>query len=226
VPILKEALNTIRKEKTVGEFLHPYYGKFSTAEIGPSVLSLFGIQEGRALFPFPEFNRPPNPNQRVIFLLVDGLGFDYFSKYSEEMPFFRLLTEKGSVYPITTVFPSTTPAAMTTIHTGLTPQEHGLPEWTVYFEELDRIIETLPFKAQDMADMDELVQHGGVWNMLYEGPTVYSKLKDKGVRSFGFTKSAYETSTYTKTSQWGSTIIPSSTGDEFVDRVVCKFGKK
>ena len=220
MPVKKELLDVLRKDKQQGEFLYPYYEKFSTAEIGPTVLDLFNASEGRAIFPFAELQRAKNPNQKIIFLLIDGLGFNHFCDYSQEMGLFKILAERGTVYPITTVFPSTTPAAMTTIHTGLTPQEHGLPEMTVYFEELDRIIETLPFKAQDMADMDELVKHGGVWSMLYEGPTIYSKLRDKGIPSFNFLKAAYETSTYTKTSTYGSTVISSSTGPEFIDRVV------
>ena len=220
MPIKKDLLEVIKKDKLRGEFLYPYYGKFSAAEIGPTVLDLFDVPEGRPIFPFQELQRPKKPNQKIIFLLLDGLGYNHFCNHSSEFPFFRSLVERGVVYPITTVFPSTTPAAMTTIHTGLTPQEHGLPEMTVYFEELDRIILTLPFKGQDMADMDELVKHGGVWQMLYEGPTIYSKLRDKGIPSFNFLKGAYETSTYTKTSTYGSKIISSSTGRDFVDKVV------
>jgi len=54
--------------------------------------------------------------------VLDGLGWEQFDDYREHMP--TLATFEGG--PITTVVPSTTATALTSITTGLTPGEHGL----------------------------------------------------------------------------------------------------
>jgi predicted AlkP superfamily pyrophosphatase or phosphodiesterase len=60
--------------------------------------------------------------ERVVLMLVDGLGWNQFQKYSEHMP--TLSGFAGS--HITTVAPSTTATALTSLTTGLAPGEHGL----------------------------------------------------------------------------------------------------
>src|SRR5207237_9971701 len=99
-------------------------------------------------------------------------------------------------FPITSVFPSTTPAALTTLHTSFTPQEHGLPEWTVYLEEVDTIIESLPFKAIGKGERDSMLTNGGSSEMLYDGPTMYTQLAEAGIPSFVFIYHEYAGSAY------------------------------
>lgn len=139
-----EALNRLRTRRLAQGFIPPAYEDSSIAEVGPTILKLFGVPTNRITLS-QEITSTFKPNN-IIFFLVDGLGYEMFTQYSEDLPFFRKLTENGEVYPLTSVFPSTTSAALTAFHTGLTPQEHGLPEWNVYFEEFDSIIETLPFR--------------------------------------------------------------------------------
>ncbi len=212
-----ELLDHIKRERLKGKLLAPYYGKYSIAEIVPTILQIFGVNEGRATFPF-EIVKGRKYN-RVILLVIDGLSFHHFAKYQQRFKFFDLLSKKGDVFPITSVFPSTTPAALTTIHTGLTPQEHGLPEWNVYFEEFDQIIETLPFKTPEMSNIDELVNFGGSHEMLYEGPTIYSKLKEYGIVSYTFTNALYSESVYSTTVHFGSETIPCLSGEDFIEKV-------
>ena len=59
---------------------------------------------------------------QVVILVLDGLGWDQFTEHRAEMPV--LSTFEGG--PATTVAPSTTATALTSITTGLTPGEHGL----------------------------------------------------------------------------------------------------
>lgn len=59
---------------------------------------------------------------QVVLLLIDGLGWNQLQKYAEHMPV--LSSFVGS--SITTIAPSTTATALTSLTTGLTPGEHGL----------------------------------------------------------------------------------------------------
>jgi len=60
--------------------------------------------------------------ENILLLLVDGLGFDQLQSHREHAP--HLETFSGS--SITTVAPSTTATALTSLTTGATPLEHGI----------------------------------------------------------------------------------------------------
>jgi hypothetical protein len=65
---------------------------------------------------------PVREARQVVILVLDGLGWEQFVEFGEHMP--TLATFEGG--SITTVVPSTTATALTSITTGLTPGEHGL----------------------------------------------------------------------------------------------------
>ena len=65
---------------------------------------------------------PVREARQVVVLVLDGLGWEQFVEHRHHMP--TLATFDGG--PITTVAPSTTATALTSITTGLTPGEHGL----------------------------------------------------------------------------------------------------
>lgn len=65
---------------------------------------------------------PVRDARQVVILVVDGLGWEQFDQRRAIMP--ALASFDGG--PITTVAPSTTATALTSITTGLTPGEHGL----------------------------------------------------------------------------------------------------
>jgi hypothetical protein len=58
----------------------------------------------------------------VVFLVLDGLGWDAVQQYGAVLP--TLAGMEGG--PITTVVPSTTATALTSISTGLAPAQHGV----------------------------------------------------------------------------------------------------
>lgn len=60
--------------------------------------------------------------RQVVLLVLDGLGWHQLRRYATHAPVLSSL----SGGPITTVAPSTTVTALTSITTGLTPGEHGL----------------------------------------------------------------------------------------------------
>ncbi|MEO5724664.1 MAG: alkaline phosphatase family protein, partial [Ilumatobacteraceae bacterium] len=65
---------------------------------------------------------PVHHAAQVVFMVVDGLGWEQLQAHRDLAP-----TLAGMIGgPITTVAPSTTATALTSITTGLTPGEHGL----------------------------------------------------------------------------------------------------
>ena len=83
---------------------------------------------------------------RIVYLVLDGVGCNQLSRFMAAgggghffsgHPFERL----------TTVFPSTTAAAVTTLSTGSTPVEHGVLSWHLHLPDLGLVGAVLPGKT-------------------------------------------------------------------------------
>jgi predicted AlkP superfamily pyrophosphatase or phosphodiesterase len=195
---------------TDGEVLYPWYETYCLSKVPTLVLGLLGIpQPDHALLKVVQdavgSRRYPS---KVVVLLIDGFGWHQWLQYSERYDFFNRVTACGVVAPITTVFPSTTAAALTTIHSGLTPQEHGLPEWWVYFDELDTIAASLPFTSLGARGRDKLLEAGVKPSILFRGRTIYQMLANAQVPSFTLIRDAYAHSAYSSVVHKGSVTVP------------------
>jgi predicted AlkP superfamily pyrophosphatase or phosphodiesterase len=193
--------------------LKPDYGGYCLSNVPSTVLSLLGVDSDRTTLPRDAFGGTEIAGvENVVLMLFDGLGFRELSK-QEGRGFFGSLMAKGSVRPITTVFPSTTAAALTTVSTGLTPQEHGLPEWFVYMDELDDVVVTLPFTRVGDSGRDTLV--GQIHpSFLFDGTTIFERLKKEKVRSLSLTGRALAHTAYSKVSHEGSEVLPYATASD------------
>jgi hypothetical protein len=110
------------------ESLVPDYRGYCLTNVPNTIFSVFGLDDGGRGLPGDALGATETSGtENVVLLLLDGLGYREWRKHEKD-GFIGALSRKGHVRPISTVFPSTTAAALTTISTGLTPQEHGLPE--------------------------------------------------------------------------------------------------
>ena len=185
----------------------PDYGGYCLSNVPSTVLSLLGVNSGRTTLPKDALGGTETDGvENVVLMLFDGLGYRELMRQSGG-GFFGSLARKGSIRPITTVFPSTTAAALTTVSTGLTPQEHGLPEWFVYMDELDEVVVTLPFTKVGDSGRDTLV--GQIEpRFLFDGPTIFERLKKERVRTLSLTSRSLVRTAYSKVSHEGSEALP------------------
>jgi predicted AlkP superfamily pyrophosphatase or phosphodiesterase len=193
--------------------LRPDYSGYCLSNVPSTILSLFGINQTRPTLPRDTLGEIDSSSvENVILLLCDGLGFKEWKRQSGE-GFFGSMSKKGRVRQITTVFPSTTAAALTTVSTGLTPQEHGLPEWFVYMEELGEVIATLSFSRVHDSGRDTLK---GVFNprALFDGRTIFHRLGDEGIKSTSITSRALARTAYTTISRAGSDVHAYNTASD------------
>jgi len=74
---------------------------------------------------------------QVILILMDGLAFHRLQRWMEDgsSPVWKLLHEHGVLAPITSVTPSTTTSALTTLWTGRSPKEHGIVGYELWLKE-------------------------------------------------------------------------------------------
>jgi len=184
----------------------PDYSGYCLSNVPSTILSIFGVNGGRPTLPRDALGDVETSGvDNVILLLCDGFGYNEWKRQSGK-GFVGAISRKGSVRPMTTVFPSTTAAALTTVSTGLTPQEHGLPEWFVYMEELGEIIVTLPFTRLGDSGRDTLV---GFFDprALFEGRTIFQRLRGAGVRCTSVTNRTLAQTAYTTVSRAGSDVV-------------------
>ena len=206
--ILRKLEDVIKKQKKRGEFILPFYEKYCFSNIPSTILKLFGIPTKRPTLPEELYKDKAENFDKVVLILIDALGYKQWLRCYKDYEFFDAFTKEGIVSPLTSVFPSTTAAALTTISTGLTPQEHALFEWVLYFKEVDMVIYTLPFTPLDGKSRDKLLEMGANPKILYGGSTIYQTLKGVGIKSFTFLNRLYSHSAYSKLTHKGSNTIP------------------
>jgi hypothetical protein len=64
----------------------------------------------------------------IVMLVLDGLGWDALGRHLDALPTLRAM--QGG--PITSVVPSTTPTALTSISTGAPPAQHGVLAYRIF----------------------------------------------------------------------------------------------
>ena len=79
--------------------------------------------------------------RNVIFLVLDGMGEHILGNISPNGYF-----TENKIDCVTSVYPSTTTAALTTYYSGKPPYETGWIAWSQYFKEYGRAIDMLPQK--------------------------------------------------------------------------------
>ncbi len=126
--------------------LLPYYDGLSLVNIPGTVAELLGA---------PAFGRGPldpsilaglgGPYQKVIFLLVDALGYTLLENLMASDPglVWAQLRKAGVYSPITSVCPSTTASALTTLWTGVPPAAHGIIGYEMWVKEFGIIVNNI-----------------------------------------------------------------------------------
>ena len=213
--IFEEAGASIKRRSGDSDFLYPCYEENCISNIPGTVLDLFGVKNKKPRLPIDITSETDEVDKIVLFVL-DGFGYNQFLRYYKNHKFLSTLAEKSNVYPLTSIFPSQTTNALTTLNTGLTPQEHGLFEYYIYLKEVDSIVNTLRFEPIGSKKRNELVEKGYNPNILFKGNTIQNTLKQAGVKSFTHIYASYAYSHYSTLLFADSTIIPSLNSSDLI----------
>ena len=125
----------------------PAFGGGSLADVLHAVLAGLGVPGEPAALDLPV-------SSRVCVVLVDGLGWNALRARPDQAPFLTSLLGNTGSRSITSVFPTTTPIALTSFGTGLAPGEHGIVGLLLRLAENGQVVDTLALPAQvDMRAM-------------------------------------------------------------------------
>jgi predicted AlkP superfamily pyrophosphatase or phosphodiesterase len=143
--MLLEQIQTVMKSEN-NDFFYPQYRDNCISNIPDLLKDIFELKNEAPKPPLEVLtdNTCLERNEKIVLLVMDGFGFSQFLNHRKEDRFLTKLDSKGGVQSLTSVFPSQTTNALTTLNTGLTPQEHGLFEYFIYLKNIG-VINTLQF---------------------------------------------------------------------------------
>ncbi|MBT3169397.1 MAG: hypothetical protein HN952_03330 [Candidatus Cloacimonetes bacterium] len=159
--------------------------KNSIVNLSSSILQHFGVKtEHSPLLISTEFKK------NIVLIILDGFGYNLLSRYAEtECKTLSKFFEKK----ITSVFPPTTSAAITSILTAKTPFEHGAIGWTLYFKEFAKNIDFLP----NWDSITAQTQNAEKYN-IYDfvgAESIFSRIAKQNVNQFHITEKYLKNST-------------------------------
>lgn len=132
--------------------LAPDHDGGGLANVAATVLDVLGLHDASDPPPLADLDPALRDGAAAIVLIVaDGLGWEQLQslRARQEMPFVSSLMvraergERAQLVRATTIFPSTTTAAITTVNTARTPQEHGNIAYFTWLEEFRAVTQML-----------------------------------------------------------------------------------
>ena len=166
------------------EAVIPDYGGYSIVAVPGLIRTVFGDAVDRAAAVHAAVqDAVPAGIERVVLLVLDGVGYYHLSRFLAAHPDLNLhrVVGAGTMIPVTSVFPATTAAALTSYSTGLSPQEHGMVGYRLYLRETAAITNMLHLSVLGN-DAGESALHAGLDAKTFLGvPTLYSQLRRAGV---------------------------------------------
>lgn len=212
--------NSIRKVKksSYKDFRIPLYDSYCFSNIPNTIKNLLGIQNKNGL-PIDTLGGKRVKSNKVILLLIDAFGWSFYEKYKNDSSFMKKIEKKGVVSKITSQFPSTTTAHITTAFTGLPVYKHGLYEWFYYENEVDDIITAFLFKEARSNEYESLKKKNIDPKSFLPSDNIFKELKGNGVKSRVYQPSYINNSIYTKTMCDGADIIGYEKYDDLFNEV-------
>ncbi len=204
------SLNAVNGAKFSQRFVKPLYDSYCFTAL-PQMIEFMLTGEGQIALPRDTFGNLPTRYNKVILFFVDAFGWRFFKQYAEQYEFLKTILKHGAVSKMTSQFPSTTAAHVTSIHTGLNVGESGIYEWNYYEPLVDDVITPLLFSYAGDKDRDTLKRSGIPTEAFFPRQSVYQRLQTKGIASYIFQSEAYTPSTISNMVFKGASVIPFKT---------------
>jgi hypothetical protein len=171
------------------EIIYPKYEDQSIVNIPSTVcksMDLPGFGSGPLI---PEIIAPLGSGiRRVILILVDGLALHRFQNWMNITPVWKTLVRDGVLAPLTSVVPSTTSSALTSLWTGASPATHGVIGYEMWLKEYSLIANMITHAPITFKNTIDSLEAAGFSPDQFLGlPTFGSHLWNHGVKSYSFT---------------------------------------
>ncbi len=174
-----------------GEFIHPKYGDQSILNIPSSICQWLDTPDFGAGPLRPEIHLSPGEGiKKVILILMDALALHRFQGWLEngDLPFWCDLLQDGQLAPLTSITPSTTCAAITTLWTGQSPAVHGIVGYEMFLKEYGIVANMILHSpmAYQSGNVGSLENAGFKPEEFMNLPTLGTHLAKHGIHPYGF----------------------------------------
>lgn len=194
--LFQELMTDVTAHKLSGldvgdEFIYPKYSDQSILNIPSSICRWLDVPDFGAGPLRPEILLPPGDGvRRVILVLMDALALHRFQYWLEngDIPVWKSLLQEGQLAPLTSITPSTTCAAITTLWTGQSPFTHGIVGYELLLKEYSLVANMIlhsPMTYQT-GKAGSLENAGFKPEEFLNLPTLGAHLRQHGVSPYAF----------------------------------------
>lgn len=171
----------------------PDYGGGGLVNVASTVLELCGARS--AADPPPLRGIEPallRGVRNVVLVLCDGLGSDQLQRLVKagDVPYLARILDRAArhdaaqLIDASTIFPSTTAAAITTLQTARTPQEHGNIAYFLWLEEFAMVAQMLRWGAAAQKRGSFFDDRARDPRTYVKVPSIHKAIRDHGGRSY------------------------------------------
>lgn len=173
-----------------GGFLYPNYNGHSILNIPASICRLLGAPEiGVGPLNDNILLALPKDLRCVILVLMDALALHRLQRWMEDgaVSIWRMLAEDGILVPLTSITPSTTSAALTSLWTGQSAAVHGILGYEMWLKEYGVVANTILHAPITFSgDVGSLAKAGFKPTEFMPLPTLGEHLARHGIGTFAF----------------------------------------
>jgi type I phosphodiesterase/nucleotide pyrophosphatase len=213
-------------------FVMPDYDGGGLLNVPATVLDVLGARDAGDAPPLTGLDPALREGVRqVVVVLADGLGWWQLEMLCDrgDTPFLAELRERArrrdraQLLNVTTVFPSTTAAAITTLNTGRTPLEHGNIAYFVWLEEFAQVTAMLRW-GPAITRRGSYFDDPAIDPLRYvQVPSIHARLRQRGISSHVIEPELFRTEAMTRMhsaeASYVGYILPSSMGVRLRDLV-------
>lgn len=206
-------------------FVMPDYDGGGLLNVPATVLDVLGARDAADAPPLLELDPKLREGVRqVVVILADGLGWWQLEMFCDrgDTPFLAELRERArkrdraQLLDVTTVFPSTTAAAITTMNTARTPLEHGNIAYFIWLEEFAQVTAMLrwgPAITRRGSYFDDPAVDPLRFVLV---PSIHRRLRERGVASYVIEPEMFRSEAMTRMhaaeASYVGYVLPSSMG--------------
>jgi hypothetical protein len=169
--------------------VHPNYSGRSILNLPSTLDRWLGLPPGpHAPLAIPGLDDLAAGAGQVVVCLLDALSLSRFSAWLDGPgQALQPLVAGGLLAPLTSVVPSTTTAALTTLWTGRSPAEHGILGYELLLREYGLVVNMITLAPAAFDNQRGLLERAGVHPpSLLPVPTLGSRLAQAGVEAHAF----------------------------------------
>ena len=169
--------------------IHPCYDGLSILNLPASLCHWLGASElSHPRLDLPELDGLVEGTKQIVVVLIDAVSYERFRRWinlqsSELDP----AADHCLLVPLTTVVPSTTSAALTTLWTGSSPAEHGVIGYELFLKEYGLVANMITHAPMSFEGSTGLLYRAGFQpDSALPVPTLGPHLENAGIEAHGF----------------------------------------